>query len=296
MNVSTSRTFCLGRLAPRWLGPLALLLLLPLVACAGPLAAVPSREDAPSFSRFVSPVRQQDGRLTRNARGQALSTNWSGYVVTRYETQRSYTGASGSWVVPSVAAPANHRSGASAAWVGIGGYCLDRSCRENDRSLIQLGTEQDATANGKDKYDAWYELLPAAPVTIPLAVHPGDSIAASLQRVSNATWALAMTNRTTGQSWSSSVAYQSSLASAEWIQEAPVSHFVVPLADFGSVSFDPLTVDGGANPKLTPTMAVRMVDPRGQTSNTSVPDAEGDGFRACSGTESAFTPCRPPGS
>jgi hypothetical protein len=162
--------------------------------------------------------------------------------------------------------------------------------------LIQLGTEQNARANGSDKYAAWYELLPAAPVAIPLAVHPDDSISASLQQAKNGTWSLAMTNRTTGHTWSTSVVYRSSLASVEWIQEAPVSRGILPLADFGTVSFDSLTVNGGVSPKLSPTLAVRMVDPRGQTSNTSTPDAEGDGFSTCSGTEGALAPCRPPAS
>jgi hypothetical protein len=42
---------------------------------------------------------------------------------------------------------------ASSIWVGIGGL-------NGDQTLIQVGTEQDASATGATTYYAWYETLP----------------------------------------------------------------------------------------------------------------------------------------
>ena len=74
---------------------------------------------------------------------------------------------------------------ASAEWVGIGGFCKNAQCNKQkdvDKTLIQLGTAQEAFGTSDLQYFAWYELLPRAPITTPLAVNPGDvyNITASL--------------------------------------------------------------------------------------------------------------------
>src|SRR5258708_21876121 len=51
--------------------------------------------------------------------------------------------SSGDWTVPTVT---QHRAGkaeSSSDWIGIGGGCVDASCKATDDTLIQTGTEQD---------------------------------------------------------------------------------------------------------------------------------------------------------
>ena len=61
-------------------------------------------------------------------------------------------------------------SGASATWIGIDGGPASSG------SIIQTGTVQ-LTGGGATSYAAWYELYPAAPVTVG-GVSPGDTMSA----------------------------------------------------------------------------------------------------------------------
>jgi hypothetical protein len=205
----------------------------------------------------------------------------------------------------------------SSTWVGIGGNCENANCTTSDSTLIQLGTEQDAAIDGSTQYYAWYEILPADSVTItsgtttastspfchrqscaavaaPNPVQPGDAITASLACQSNCaagesqTWLLKMTDATQNWTWSTTLTYASTLASVEWIQEAPTSSGgVLPLADFTATTFTP--TDDNANPGIANAGngtigpdAITMVDPYGETSEPS-PVASLDAFSACWG-------------
>lgn len=242
--------------------------------------------------------RTDDGRAKRGLHNQLYTSNWSGYAAAHFETGQTYTSAQGTWTVPTVTysdGGPNISAEYSSTWVGIGGFCENTTCTQGDNSLIQLGTEQDAFSTGATQYYAWYEMLPQYAIQVPLAVHPGDQISASVACVAacshrRQTWNVAMTNLTTGQSWSQTVQYASSRLSAEWIEEAPSSTAgVLPLANFATASFDESTVDG-TSPTLSSSQAIVMSDPYGQTSNPSVPDSDVDGFSACWGAGS-LTPC-----
>lgn len=281
------------------------------------------------FGKPVKPVPAPNGLGPKHLANQVETSNWSGYAVAHFETGLSYTSASGSWVVPSVTQPAPGSAGYSASWVGIGGYCENSSCHKVDRSLIQLGTQQDISSTGATSYGAWYELLPNPPVAIPVQVSPGDSVAASLvdpptisfspggpkspntgpkgpgsnppsptagpshgPKGSGQSWILKFSDLTTGVSWQTTLTYDSSLASAEWIEEAPTSGgTILPLANFATAVFDHGTVNSGLNPNLVTSDGIVMVDPQGQTSNPSSPDSDSDGFSACWGTGSTLTSC-----
>ncbi|HUZ93016.1 MAG TPA: G1 family glutamic endopeptidase [Candidatus Paceibacterota bacterium] len=276
-----------------------------LTASAAPAAMVSNHP--------VSPVRTPGGRVVRGPHDSLVSSNWSGYVVAKYATGQSYTSASSTWTVPAAAVPPGQTSGYSSSWVGIGGFCENARCTRSDRTLIQLGTEQD-NINGTPGYYAWYEMLPAAETPIPssaLPVNPGDTITASLTLLPAAgtvhsgkngktstpsSWLLTMTNVTQNISWSTTVTYSSSLASAEWIEEAPWNGGILPLADYTTAIFDPGTVNGGQNPALVSSDAVIMQNSNGQTSNPSAPDADTDGFGTCWGNGSTFTACATPSS
>ncbi len=257
------------------------------------LGTMPESRHAP-----VQVRRTDDGRVKRGLRNQLYTSNWSGYAVAHFETGQTYTSAQGTWTVPSVSyvdGGPNISAEYSSTWVGIGGFCENTSCTQGDSSLIQLGTEQDVSSTGATQYYAWYEMLPQYPVQIPLAIHPGDQITASVTCVSacshrRQTWIVAMTNVTTGRTWSQTVQYASSRLSAEWIEEAPSSTAgVLPLANFATASFDESTVDG-IGPSLSSSQTIVMQDPYGQTSNPSIPDSDVDGFSACWGAGS-LTPC-----
>lgn len=298
----------------------------------------------------ILPVRKPNGHVLRNIRQQVVSGNWSGYVVARYKTGQAYAQATASWVVPAVSVPATGTTGYSSSWLGIGGFCVNATCTHVDRTLIQLGTEQDAAPGGVTQYYAWYEALPGPELPIQgLSIAPGDHVTAALVDGPSAqhssvtrkhqpgagpagpgapaggkppgghpggpptgghqggsgpgqgqmwTLSLVVTNPANGQTltWSTSLHYNSSLDSAEWIEEAPsVNGSIAPLADFGQVVFDPGSANGVA-PGLNTSDGVVMSDPQGQTSNLSAPDADADGFAACWGAGTQLTACAPPGS
>ncbi|MDQ3809285.1 MAG: G1 family endopeptidase [Chloroflexota bacterium] len=177
--------------------------------------------------------------------GQSTSSNWAGYAA----RGGSFTSVSGTWVVPEI--PLDAPFGADAAWVGIGGL--------RTRDLIQAGTHQLVSGSGSVVYQAWVEKLPEVSRTVPLAVLPGDTVSASIDLQAPDTWLITLTNHSTGQSLVRTEHYESSLSSAEWIQEAPFARRrVLPLSEFGSITFTagsavrdgvPMTIaDLGARP------------------------------------------------
>jgi peptidase A4-like protein len=229
--------------------------------------------------------RLDDGSLARGPHNEFMTSNWSGYAIGQYQSGHAFTSAQATWTVPTVTFGAT-QSGTneeySATWVGIGGFCMNALCTRVDRTLIQLGTSQYIASSNATSYFAWYEMLPQAPVTITaITVHPGDQVTASLQCVNpcsqkKQTWQLSMTNITTGQSWSQNFPYSSSLASADWIEEAPSSNGVLPLADFNVVGVAPSLSNVSAWNSLTLSAnGIQMSDPWGQTASPSSTDPNG---------------------
>src|SRR5207248_7185351 len=125
--------------------------------------------------------------------------------------------------------------------VGLGGS--GESSSGQSSSLEQTGTQADCTADGAPDYFAWYELVPAAPVKLDLAIRPGDHIDAKVS-VSGTDVTVSLTDRTTGQSTSKTLQMDNpDTTSAEWIAEAPSACDSssgcqpLPLADFGTMQF-----------------------------------------------------------
>jgi len=151
--------------------------------------------------------------------------NWAGYVA----TGGTYTSVSGSWIVPTVQATSAENL-ADATWVGIGGVT------SND--LIQAGTEALPNSKGQLVYQAWMEILPQDSEAVPLTISPGDSISVSITEQSSNIWEVSFDDATTGQVYRTSVTYDSSLSSAEWVEEMPVEiGGVIGLDDFGTLNF-----------------------------------------------------------
>ncbi len=155
--------------------------------------------------------------------GQSQSRNWSGYAA----TGGKYTSVSGTWIVPNVSAGT---TGMDATWVGIGGV--------TSTDLIQAGT-QAIVQSGQVVYSAWWETLPQVSQEVPLTVNAGDKVTVSITQQSDGTWQILIRDATNQQSWQKNVTYQSSLSSAEWIEEAPSAgrRTVLPLDSFGAVTF-----------------------------------------------------------
>lgn len=163
------------------------------------------------------------------------SSNWAGYAVHRPGV--SFRQVSGTWTQPSASCVAG-QSSYSAAWVGIGGF------KPTSDALEQIGTEVDCNPAGNAVSTAWYELVPAPSKTISLAVHPGDAMRATVTVVGHQV-TVVLDNLTSHRTFRRSMYAPSiDVSSAEWIVEAPsdcISQLAcqaLPLADFGSVTFD----------------------------------------------------------
>jgi Peptidase A4 family len=166
------------------------------------------------------------------------SSNWAGYAVTPTAggTVSSLSNVVGTWVQPTVSCTSGTNS-YSAFWVGLGGLTQDAT------SLEQMGTDANCTAAGTPVYSAWYEILPAAPVTLKLGVRPGDTVSAAVT-VSGKTVSMRLRNLTLHTVVNRKLRMTApDLSSAEWVAEAPSACngsgrcTTLPLANFGSVDF-----------------------------------------------------------
>jgi len=101
-----------------------------------------------------------------------------------------------------------------------------------------------------------------------LKVNPGDSVTVSITQQSQDNWLITLKNNTTGKSYEAKENYQSSLSSAEWIEEAPSGgRRVYPLDNFGTIAFsDATAVVNGKTVSLTTggARAVSMTDNTGR--------------------------------
>lgn len=186
----------------------------------------------------------------------ATSSNWAGWA----DTGRTYTSVSASWVQPSVTC-ASHETSYSSFWVGLDGY--------GSNSVEQTGSESDC-ANGRPTYYSWYEFYPAYPGNYTNTVRPGDHFTASVTSTSVGHYTLTLTDSTQG--WTrtkTGTATYARNASAEVIAEAPSSsQGVLPLANFGSMTFSNAKVNGAALGTVPTPQKITMVS--GSTTKASV--------------------------
>ena len=211
-----------------------------------------------------------NGNATETSSISDTTENWAGYV----STGGSYTTISGSWKVPSVVASTDPVA-ADATWIGIGGDTSD--------DLIQVGT-QNAVEDGQVTPGSFYEQLPNTSQPIPnLTVSAGDTITASIKEVAAGEWSISIEDVTNGDSYTNTVAYNSSESSAEWVEEAPSDgNAIIPLDEFGSVAFTGgSTTENGNTVSIagSSAQALTMDNEEGQAlATTSALDSSGDGF------------------
>jgi Peptidase A4 family len=171
------------------------------------------------------------------------SQNWAGYIA-KAPVGQSFSSVSGSWTEPSVSASSG--PGYSSFWVGLGG------ASPKSQALEQIGTSADVV-NGKPRYSAWYELIPAPETKISMAVHPGDAISASVT-VNGTNVTMSLSDQTTGKSVTEALQTSNTdTSSAEWIAEAPSAPApdgklqILPLANFGAVTFTQASATAGGH-------------------------------------------------
>jgi hypothetical protein len=177
----------------------------------------------------------------------STSSNWSGYAI----TGATFTDVKGSWVQPAVSCsgaaattkhagnsknrPSKTQQSYAAFWVGLDG--------DVSNTVEQTGTDSDC--NGSTPvYYAWYEFYPAYPVNLPNTVKPGDHMSAEVSVVGG-TVTTSIADHS--QNWAVSASQKNknyALSSAEWIAEAPSGPQVLPLANFGTVTFTGASATG----------------------------------------------------
>jgi hypothetical protein len=179
------------------------------------------------------------------------SLNWAGYAASKPGVR--FRRVASTWVQPAASCAAGERR-YSAYWVGLGGF------HSTSKALEQIGSQVDCSSTGQAFYSAWYELVPAASMPIHLAVHPGDTLSASVT-VSHGKVKLYLANRTRGTHFAKQLRpKQLDVTAADWIVEAPSACddngcHTLPLANFGSASFTgatATTTDGHAGPIADP--------------------------------------------
>jgi len=217
------------------------------------------------------------------------SSNWFGYDQGALEQGgKLFTSITGEWTVPTATQHTSGQAEDSADWIGIGGGCVDSGCDVTDSTLIQTGTEQDISSTGAASYSAWYELVPAPSLTISsITVHPGDEMYADIsQAVSDSdVWDITLQDLSTGQSYTTTLPYSSTMDTAEWIEETPLEigtdAGLAALPNLTNPAFRSGTVNGSPV-QLSASEAMDLTDSNGDVIGTpSAPDSAGSGFDDC---------------
>jgi hypothetical protein len=218
------------------------------------------------------------------------SNNWFGYNQGTLEKNNTlFHSITGDWTVPTATQHKSGTSESSSDWIGIGGGCIDANCTVGDNTLIQTGTEQDVDASGKASYSAWWELVPVTSITISnFTVSPGDHMHASISEVVSGAdvWNITLQDVTKGESFSTTVPYPSTHATAEWIEETPLvigtgGTGLAALPNLSNVPFSNATVNG-ANAGLKSSEEIQLTDSSGNVIGTpSAPNGSANGFTAC---------------
>jgi hypothetical protein len=217
------------------------------------------------------------------------STNWFGYNQGTLEKNDTlFNSITGDWTVPTATQHNSGQAESSSDWIGIGGGCIDSGCTVGDSTLIQTGTEQDVDSTGKASYSAWWELVPAPSITITnMTVAPGDHMHASLAEVvpDSNVWTITLQDVTRNESFTQTVPYTSTHATAEWIEETPLligtDAGFASLPNLSNPAFTGGTVNG-ANANLQASEALDLTDSNGNVIGAvSGPNAAHNGFDAC---------------
>lgn len=214
------------------------------------------------------------------------SNNWSGYNQGALAVHKKFSAITGQWVVPTATQHTAGQAEDSASWIGIGGGCVNAGCTVTDSTLIQTGTEQDVAKDGSATYDAWFELIPKPETEVKsVAIHPGDTIQASITDSGAEVWKISLQDVTDGQGFTVTRPYPSTQDSAEWIEETPLEIGVhaglAALPNLGTVTFNNATING-KSANLQASQEIQLIDKSGDVIiDPSAPNSGGTEFNDC---------------
>jgi hypothetical protein len=120
-------------------------------------------------------------------------------------------------------------------------------------------------------------------------------MSSTISSPANGVWTMAMANLTRHWTWSLTVPYSSSEATAEWILETPVvldasGNLFAALPNLSTTNFDLAQADG-APAALKAPEEMQLVDPNGRViADPSSPDRDADGFNVCAWATSCGIP------
>jgi hypothetical protein len=220
------------------------------------------------------------GRITHSCTGGTTtpveSENWAGYAVETClssPASGAVTFVHGSWVEPALKCGSTDTY--AAFWVGIDGY--------SSGTVEQTGTLAECMG-GVAHYSAWYEMYPKYPVTFPLSISPGNRLAGTVS-YSGGVFTITLKDVTTGAHSTVKIRdTQDARSSAEWIAEAPYDNGILPLADFGTVTFQDcratlLGVNGPINDLSWQNARIDMVNSAGSLKASTGPlSSTGESF------------------
>ncbi len=265
---------------------LAVVVAVSLASLVGATASASAAPKSHALSSHGQLLRLAPPRLRANTNS---SSNWFGYNQGSLEQGgKLFNSISGNWTVPTATQHTAGQAEASSDWIGIGGGCVDSGCTATDSTLIQTGTEQDVSSSGATSYSAWYELVPAPSLTISnMTVSPGDAMHASLSEVVNDSnaWTITIQDLTRGESYTTTVPYSSSHATAEWIEETPLeigtNAGFAALPNLTNPGWTSATVNG-ASAGLKSSEQMDLIDSSGNVIGApSAPNSTANGFDEC---------------
>ena len=149
--------------------------------------------------------------------------------------------------------------------------------------MEQTGSEVDCVGRTAQYY-AWYEMYPSASHSYSNTVRPGDHFNASVTYTGSNRFSLAIADTT--RSWSHTTTGTlagAARSSAEAIAEAPCctnSGGILPLTDFGTMSFTGSTANGSAIGNAGGLTEIIMVDNAGRDKDTISALSGGENFSA----------------
>jgi hypothetical protein len=233
-----------------------------------------------------APSNRAPSNAAKGAVTVAASENWAGYAAAG--APGSFTRVSAAWTEPTVSCNAGQTF--ASFWVGLDG--------DGTSTVEQTGTEADC-ANGAASYQGWFEMFPAAPVFFSKTVKPGDAMSASVVGNGGGAFTLTLTDSTRG--WTKTTHQTSDaaqLGSAEIIAEAPSSGAgaVLPLSDFGAVTFTDARMDEHAIGSLNTTeVTMESAGNAAEATPSALAGADADAFTVTVDNGAAVTAGPGPG-
>ncbi len=153
-------------------------------------------------------------------------------------------------------------------------------------------------SKGRASYSAWWELIPAPSITISgFPVRAGDKMFVSISEnpTGSNVWTILVKNLTTGKTFTQTVPYSSTHATAEWIEETPVviddqgNVSIGPLPSLGAVKFTGATTNGTSAALKAPE-AIQLVDFNGAVLATPSAPKGGTAFNDCTYASTCAAP------